>query len=100
MTNGTVFVPWRGERHLQIELSTDASLFRWGAVVEPSSETLGDFFPQGDKRPIHLKEADALFKTLSILERRLKNHRVDARVDNKAHRVQRLRLSKGAKRLI
>ena len=33
------FVPWRGERHLQIELSTDASLFRWGAVVEPSSET-------------------------------------------------------------
>ena len=78
------FVPWRSEKHLQVEIPTDASLFRWGAVVGSSSETLEDFFSQGDTRPIHIKEADALFNTLTILESSLRDRRVDARVDNKA----------------
>ena len=78
------FVPWRSEKHLQVEIATDASLFRWGAVVGPTSQAMGDFFSQGDTRPIHVKEADALFRTLSTLEASLKDHRVDAKVDNKA----------------
>ncbi|XP_069137272.1 uncharacterized protein [Argopecten irradians] len=76
------FVPWRVEKHLQVNLATDASLFRWGAVVE--GEALGDFFLRGDSRPIHVKEAEALYQTILALEDKLENHRVDAMVDNKA----------------
>ncbi|XP_071124009.1 uncharacterized protein [Mytilus edulis] len=47
------FVPWRKERHLQINLATDASLYKWGAVVE-EQEVLGDFFVSGDDRPLHI----------------------------------------------
>ncbi|CAG2255726.1 unnamed protein product [Mytilus edulis] len=60
------FVPWRKERHLQIKLATDASLYKWGAVVE-EQEVLGDFFVSGDDRPIHVKEAEAVEKTLVSL---------------------------------
>lgn len=54
------FVPWRDEKHLQIDIATDASLFRWGAVVRDRA-ALGDFVPNEDNRPIHIKEAEALY---------------------------------------
>jgi hypothetical protein len=38
----------------------------------------------GDNRPIHLKEAEALLKTLSAVPQLIKDKRVDARVDNMA----------------
>lgn len=72
-------VPRKDEKHLQIEIATDASLFRWGAVVD-HTETLGDFFPQGDVRPIHIKEADVLYRTIHSREGKPDNHRVDVRV--------------------
>ncbi len=55
-------MPWRQERHLQVVLATDSSLFKWGGVLTlPASQrTLGDFWPSGDSRPIHVKETDAL----------------------------------------
>lgn len=77
------FVPWRSEKHLQVVLATDASAFRWAAIVNQENK-LGDFFDQNDTRPIHLKEADALYKTLLSLVDKFANHRVDALVDNQA----------------
>lgn len=77
------FVPWRSEKHMQVTMATDASSYRWSAVVE-HEEILGDLFESNDKRPIHLKEGDALFKTMLSLHERLANHRVDVFVDNQA----------------
>lgn len=68
---------------MQITMATDASSYRWSAVVE-HEEILGDLFESNDKRPIHLKEGDALFKTMLSLHERLANHRVDVFVDNQA----------------
>lgn len=75
------YVPWRKEKHLQINIATDASLFRWAGVIN-DKQFLGDFFTKDDVRPIHIKEAEALLNTLLALESKLKNHRVDAYVDN------------------
>ncbi|XP_069109268.1 uncharacterized protein, partial [Argopecten irradians] len=83
MDTFTEWVPWRAERHLQVSIATDASLFRWGAVVG-EQRGIGDFFPTDDDRPIHLKEADAVLKTIATHEGSMKNHRVDAHVDNRA----------------
>lgn len=76
-------VPWRQEKHHQSKLATDASFFRWGAIIE-NDLRLGDFFSDSDTRPIHLKEAEALYRTLSAIRQDLENLRVDAYVDNQA----------------
>lgn len=62
-------------------LVTDASFFCWGAIIE-NDLRLGDFFSDSDTRPIHLKEAEALYRTLSAIRQDLENLRVDAYVDN------------------
>jgi hypothetical protein len=81
-------VPWRSERHLQLSLATDASLFKWGAtLLTPGGavgQALSDFWPTGDVRPIHLKETHALIKAIESLADRLANHRLDVYVDNMA----------------
>ena len=76
------WLPWKKEKHLQISLATDASNFAWGAAI--GSMKMADRFHQGDNRPIHLKEADALLKTLQSVPELLTGHRVDAFVDNMA----------------
>lgn len=76
-------VPWRAEHHLQVSLATDASSYRWAAFVS-EEEVIRDFFKEDDSRPIHLKEGEALLKTLISLDNCLANHRVDAFVDNQA----------------
>lgn len=76
-------VPWKQEKHLQINLATDASSFRWGGTIG-NEKILGDFFSENDKRPIHLKEAEALYQTINLMKHDLENHRVDAYVDNQA----------------
>uniref|UniRef100_A0A8W8L9T9 Tyr recombinase domain-containing protein n=1 Tax=Magallana gigas TaxID=29159 RepID=A0A8W8L9T9_MAGGI len=78
------FVSWRSERHLQISLATDSSGYKWGALVFSQKESFGDFWGIDDKRPIHLKEGDALLNALLSLGKQVENHRVDAYVDNKA----------------
>ena len=76
-------VPWKQEKHLQINLATDASSFRWGAVIG-NHQVLGDFFRDNDTRPIHLKEAEGLYQAINVMSSQLENHRVDAHVDNQA----------------
>lgn len=82
LQNFDQWIPWRSERHLVIELATDSSGYAWGACVEGSQ--FGDLWPHGDTRPIHLKEADALLHTIRSVGERLRDHRVDAKVDNMA----------------
>ena len=81
--------PWRGENHLQVlSLATDASTFKWGAVVDiggvEAPVELADYWETGDSHPIHLKEAEALLATLWSVKDRIAGHRVDAFVDNMA----------------
>lgn len=64
-------------------MATDASFFRWGAIIE-NDLRLGDFFSDSDTRPIHLTKAEALYRTLSAIRQDLENLRVDAYVDNQA----------------
>lgn len=76
------WLPWRQEKHITITLATDASTFAWGAHVE--GVELSDLWPTNDKRPIHIKEADALLKTIEAIGQKLRNCRVEAKVDNMA----------------
>ncbi len=45
---------------------------------------MGDYWAADDARPIHLKEVDALLKTLMALSVRLQDHRIDVLIDNMA----------------
>ncbi|XP_064641919.1 uncharacterized protein LOC135496488 [Lineus longissimus] len=77
---------WRRESHKQIVLATDASLFKYGAVVtegEHAGLSFSDFWDKDDKRPIILKEADALLKSLQSMQPDLVGKRVDILTDNK-----------------
>lgn len=80
------FVSWREEKHLQSPLFTDSSKFKWGAMVmlQGKEVEMSDFWSVDDSRPIHLKEASALYCALMAVQDTLKNHRVDAYVDNTA----------------
>ena len=78
-------VTWRCEKHKQIVLATDASLFKYGAFVlsgDLSNLQFGDYWEENDDRPIHLKESDALIKVFQSLRGSVQNHRVDLYTDN------------------
>ena len=77
--------PWRTERHLQISMATDSSSYKWGALVYSPDKPVefSDFWDKDDKRPIHLKETQALIYGLKAVSAVVKDHRVDAFVDNK-----------------
>ena len=79
----TKWVKWREERHTDLRLATDASGFGWGAYIS-ENEVVRDLWSTDDKRPIHIKETDALLKTLQSLSGRIENKRIDVRVDNMA----------------
>jgi hypothetical protein len=72
---------WRGERHVDLQLSTDSSGFAWGAVL-PDGQIIHDLWPQNDNRPIHLKETEALLKTLQAIPEMIRDKRVDVAADN------------------
>ena len=76
------WLPWRAEKHIKVTLSTDSSTFAWGAVV--GQQKITDMWPANDKRPIHIKEAHALLKTLQAVGPTMENSRIDAMVDNMA----------------
>jgi hypothetical protein len=78
------FTPWRNEKHLQVSLASDSSGYKWGAVVFGQNGSIGDFWSVDDRRPIHLKEGEALLQALLSLGGQVENHRVDAYIDNKA----------------
>ncbi len=79
---------WREERHMQIRIATDASCFKWGAMLldlgNESNQEMSDFWPRGDSRPIHVKEAEALKLALVSIKDQIQDSRVDAYVDNTA----------------
>ncbi len=78
---------WRDERHLHFRLATDSSGYKWGAFILGNSDKsleMGDFWPSGDQRPIHVKEAHALLNALRALKNRIANHRVDVSIDSQA----------------
>jgi hypothetical protein len=78
-------MPWRTERHRQIVFATDASLYKYGVSVisgTGSGLVFSDFWENNDDRPIHLKEADALFKALQSMTPELINSRLDVLTDS------------------
>lgn len=77
---------WRPEFHRCIEMSTDSSGFRYGAIAKLGEQIieLGDYWADSDSRPIHVKEADAILKSLLSLGDKLLNSRVDIKTDNMA----------------
>ena len=77
---------WRSEFHKKVEVFTDSSGYRYGACVELGEEklVLGDYWKDGDTRPIHIKEADAILKSLLSLNEALQNSRVDVFSDSMA----------------
>lgn len=67
-------------------MATDASSYRYGVTVlsgKLKGVAFGDFWEEGDKRPIHLKETEALLKVVQSLGlEKIKNHRLDILTDN------------------
>ena len=80
------FLPWRSEAHATITISTDASGYKWAGVLKEHNicSEFSDYFPEQDMtKNIMVKEALALKQTLVACGSKIKNCRVDARVDNK-----------------
>lgn len=76
------WIPWRDERHVHLTLATDSSTFAWGAQCQ--GQNYRDYWDSDDLRPIHLKEADALFRALQAQAPLVRDSRVQAYVDNMA----------------
>lgn len=75
---------WRLETHKQIMLATDASGFKNGGKNfsgEFKGLILSDFWSNDDSRPIHLKEAEAVYNVLYSCKDKIKNSRVDVLSD-------------------
>ena len=76
---------WKKERHIFMELHSDASLYKWGGVihVHPEKQEIYDFWSEEEKKfPIIVLEAMALLKVLREAKGQIKGQRVDAKVDN------------------
>ena len=73
------YAKWRSESHKQVNISTDASGYKYGAVVcfQGEKVELGDFWETNDSRPIHLKEAEAVLQVLKSIEEVTRDSRVD-----------------------
>ena len=81
-------LPWLDERHMVVKLSSDASLFAWGGIVEnlngPPLECQGRWSDNDKEKPIAAKEALALAFTIQSASPILKHCRLDAHVDSMA----------------
>ena len=80
-------VPWRLEKHVAIEISTDASQSRWAGVMyrQPIDLVLGDFWEAPlTKENINIKEFWAVAKVLEALPAEIRDCRVRVQVDNQA----------------
>lgn len=77
---------WRSECHKQLILATDASMYKYGAVVlsgEHSGRQFSDFWDKNDDRSINQKETDALLRALESMAPQIKDTRVDVLTDSK-----------------
>ena len=79
-------LPWMDERHLVVNVTSDASQYAWGGIVyNPSGPPLEarDIWREDVRdKPIAVKEALALVNTLKAGKSLLSNCRVDAHVDS------------------
>lgn len=77
---------WRLEFHKTISMYTDSSGFRYGACVRLGEKdlVLGDYWSENDTRPIHVKEADAILRSLLSLSSMVQDSRVDVYTDSMA----------------
>ena len=76
---------WKKERHIFMELHSDASWYKWGGVihVQPEKQEIYDFWSEEEKKfPIMVLEAMALLKVLRAAKGQIKGQRVDSKVDN------------------
>ena len=76
--------PWIRERHVTLDLSTDASNYKWGAVFHAPDNRIefSDFWsPEEGDEIIMFKEAMALFKALASLKDVIKSTRLCVSVD-------------------
>ena len=73
---------WHTEKHVVIEVATDASDRKWGAkLLAKEPVVLSDYFSESQQQlPIMVKEGLALLHTLQALESTLQDVRVDAYV--------------------
>ena len=78
--------PWREERHLQIELATDASQTGWGGVIStPVKQETSDYWSKDEMMlDIATREAIAVDKVLHAFKELVKDCRVDVMIDNLA----------------
>jgi len=65
--------PWRGEKHLQVSMATDSSGYKLGAL---------DYSQDNPTKFSDLKETQALINGLKAVSDVVRDHRVDAYVDN------------------
>lgn len=78
-------IPWRSERHVALTVSTDASSFRWAAVIHHASgdEEIGDFWEEpAQGEHINVKEFRAVERALACLPQQVRDCRVDLHSDN------------------
>ncbi|MEW8544651.1 MAG: reverse transcriptase domain-containing protein, partial [Candidatus Thiodiazotropha sp.] len=76
---------WKKERHLFMEIFSDASTFKWGGVVHFASgkREIYDYWSKEERvLPIMVLESKALLNVIRSIKGFLKGERVDAGVDN------------------
>jgi len=78
-------IQWRSERHVAISFASDASSFRWGAVIHLPTRTIsvGDYW-EGTFRneDINVKEMWVVLRGLQSLRESASDCRIDAQVDS------------------
>ena len=80
-------LPWRDERHVSVQVATDASASGWGYSIlsGPSPTQASDYWSEEEQRlDIATREAPAINKMLRSSHEALRNARVDVLVDSQA----------------
>ena len=78
---------WKKEKHLVIEVHTDASTYKWGGVIHfaTGAHEVYDYWSEVERKcPIMILEGKALLNVLRAVSDRIRGKRVDANVDNQA----------------
>lgn len=76
--------PWRLERHMAMEIITDSSLSGYAAVRMDGQIVTRGYWEGSDMSPIHVREAEAVYKGLCALGDEISHLYVDVFVDNMA----------------
>ena len=80
------FLPWRDEKHFSVEVTTDASKSGWAGILSSpeGSKNTRDYWSNEvvEGNDIAIKEARALYNTLSTFGSEVFNGRVTAFIDN------------------